>query len=78
MGDGLADGVRQGGANGREFRTAPLRGVRFSAPYLHDGRAATLADAIAAHGGEAQASRDKFLGLSAADRGFLVAFLSSL
>jgi cysteine-rich repeat protein len=78
MGSGLADGIVQGTSTGSEFRTAPLWGVRFSAPYLHDGRAANLHEAIAAHGGEAQPARDRFMALPEADRNALVAFLKSL
>jgi CxxC motif-containing protein (DUF1111 family) len=78
MGPGLADGITQENASGSEFRTAPLWGVRASAPYLHDGRAATLAAAIAAHGGEAQESADRFLTLDADEVAALVAYLESL
>jgi cysteine-rich repeat protein len=78
MGPDLADGIQQGSASGSEFRTAPLWGVRYTAPYLHDGRAATLEDAIAAHGGEAQAARDRFLALAPERRAALIAFLNSL
>jgi cysteine-rich repeat protein len=78
MGSGLADGITQEFAEGSEFRTAPLWGVRFSAPYLHDGRAATLEEAILAHGGEAQESRNRFLLLDATQRAMLVAYLNSL
>jgi YVTN family beta-propeller protein len=46
-----------------------LRGVWATAPYLHDGSAATLADAIAAHNG---------VTLSALDMTRLVAFVSSI
>jgi CxxC motif-containing protein (DUF1111 family) len=34
-----------------EWRTAPLWGVADSGPYLHDGRANSLAEAIELHGG---------------------------
>jgi CxxC motif-containing protein (DUF1111 family) len=78
MGPDLADGIEQGEATGSEFRTAPLWGIAHSAPYLHDGRAPTLEDAIAAHGGEAAPSRERFLLLSPADRAALVAYLLSL
>jgi cysteine-rich repeat protein len=78
MGPGLADGITQEFAEGSEFRTAPLWGVRFSAPYLHDGRAATLEEAILAHGGEAADSRARFLLLDATQRALLVAYLNSL
>jgi CxxC motif-containing protein (DUF1111 family) len=78
MGPALADGIAQGDATGSEFRTPPLWGVRASAPYLHDGRAPTLEDAIAAHGGEAQTARDRFLALGATERAQLIEFLGSL
>lgn len=78
MGSQLADGIEQGDARGGEFRTAPLWGVGQSAPYLHDGRAATLGGAIAAHGGEASASRDRHLALSPADRTAVVEYLKAL
>src|SRR5262249_52994705 len=45
MGPGLADGIVQGDATGSEYRTPPLAGVAFTAPYLHDGRAAPTPDA---------------------------------
>ncbi len=40
-------------ASRREWRTPPLWGIRDSDPYLHDGRAETLEQAIALHEGEA-------------------------
>jgi CxxC motif-containing protein (DUF1111 family) len=78
MGAGLDDGIVQGGADGREFRTAPLWGVRTSAPYLHDGRAATLEEAILAHGGEAEVAAGKFALLDPTAKALLVAYLNSL
>jgi CxxC motif-containing protein (DUF1111 family) len=62
----------------RQWRTTPLWGVADSAPYLHDGRAATLEEAIKAHGGEAAMSARFFAGLPTADRDRLLAFLGSL
>jgi CxxC motif-containing protein (DUF1111 family) len=62
----------------REWRTPPLWGVRDSGPYLHDGRAATLEEAIAWHGGEAEESAEKFSELLTTDRASLVAFLNTL
>jgi CxxC motif-containing protein (DUF1111 family) len=62
----------------REWRTPPLWGVRDSGPYLHDGRAATLEEAIAWHGGEAEVSAQKFSELLATDRAYLIAFLNTL
>jgi CxxC motif-containing protein (DUF1111 family) len=62
----------------REWKTPPLWGVRDSAPYLHDGRARTLDQAIAAHGGEAERSAKKFAGFNYEERTRLVMFLNSL
>jgi hypothetical protein len=60
------------------FRTPPLWGVSETAPYMHDGRSATLLDAIRAHEGEAKASREHFESLEEVDQQALVAFLESL
>jgi CxxC motif-containing protein (DUF1111 family) len=46
--------------------------------YLHDGRAATLLEAILWHGGEAQAARDRVVALASDERTALLAFLGSL
>lgn len=78
MGDGLADGFPMGEATGREFRTQPLWGVVAVSPYLHDGRANTLDEAVRWHGGEAAATRDAYLLLSDDGREDLIAFLESL
>ena len=74
----LGDGIAQGTANPREMRTAPLWGLRASAPYLHDGRAATVNAAIRAHDGEAAAPRDRYLRLSRTQRQQLQDFLNSI
>jgi CxxC motif-containing protein (DUF1111 family) len=50
---GTGDGISQGGANGDQFRTAPLWGVGQRLFFLHDGRFPNIVDAIKAHGGEA-------------------------
>ncbi len=78
MGPGLDDGIVQGDATGAEFRTTPLWGLRASAPYLHDGRAATIEDAILAHGGEAATAAGKIALLDPAAKAALVAYLKSL
>lgn len=84
MGAGLADGLHfgaigPGGIDSRsEFRTQPLWGVRLHGPFLHDGRAETLEEAVLFHGGEAQASRDDFAALSAHDRRAVLSFLEHL
>lgn len=65
------------------FRTPTLRGLRLTAPYMHDGSITTLADVVAfyARGGGANEHLDarmQRLELSAADQRALVAFLESL
>lgn len=77
MGAGLAD-VCGPDASPSEFRTARLLGLRYRTRYLHDGRAATLDDALRLHGGEAGAARDRSAKLGYADRAYLFKFLSSL
>jgi CxxC motif-containing protein (DUF1111 family) len=62
----------------REWRTPPLWGVADTAPYLHDGRAETLEDAILWHSGEAESSRARYSDLSRQQRDLVLAFLSSL
>jgi CxxC motif-containing protein (DUF1111 family) len=71
-------GIPNGMATEHHFRTSPLWGISETAPYMHDGRASTLEDAIEAHHGEAEASREAYQGLSAADREKLLEFLGSL
>ncbi|HTQ38506.1 MAG TPA: di-heme oxidoredictase family protein [Pirellulales bacterium] len=66
------------GALRQEWRTPPLWGVRDSGPYLHDGRAETLEQAVAFHGGEAANSAKQFFMLKPAERTQVVAFLKSL
>ena len=78
MGAALADGLVMGVATGFEFRTQPLWGIASVGPYLHDGRAETLEDAIDAHGGEGEASRDAFAAFTSEQRGDVVEFLLSL
>ncbi|WZK90288.1 di-heme oxidoredictase family protein [Aliisedimentitalea scapharcae] len=84
MGDGLADDMPKGLASGREWRTPPLWGLGLTtqvspdAGFLHDGRARTMLEAVLWHGGEARASRDAVISLSAEDRDALLRFLASL
>lgn len=78
MGDALADGVEMRLATGREFRTQPLWGVAATGPWLHDGRADTLTEAVTLHGGEAQRARDAFVALPEGERRDVIAFLESL
>lgn len=66
------------GAMQLEWRTPPLWGVRDSGPYLHDGRATTLEEAIAMHGGEAERSAMIFFALEPEAQQKVVFFLKSL
>ena len=73
-----------------EFLTPELWGVGNSGPWLHDGRAGTLAEAIVLHGeddpppvgddgrSEAQEARDAFVALSQSDQDAVVTFLKGL
>jgi CxxC motif-containing protein (DUF1111 family) len=81
MGKGLADGVSQGNANGREFRTAPLWGLGQRIFLLHDGHTSDLYQAIMDHasdGSEANAVISKFRLLPLSDKQDLLNFLRSL
>lgn len=73
-----------------EFLTAELWGVGNTGPYLHDGRAGSLAEAILLHGedappaageegrSEAQEVRDAFKALATEEQRAIVSFLKSL
>jgi CxxC motif-containing protein (DUF1111 family) len=81
MGEGLADGITQGGAGPDEFRTAPLWGVGQRVFFLHDGRTTDLVKAIEAHnsrGSEASTIIERFNRLSIAQRQDIINFLRSL
>jgi len=81
MGDGLADGVSQGQAGPREFRSAPLWGVGQRIFFLHDGRTSDLLRAIQQHssnGSEANGVIWKFNNLRESDKQDLLNFLRSL
>ncbi len=70
--------VIQAGVPTHVFITKKLWGFASEPHFLHNGRATTIARAVLAHGGEAQAARDGFASLPAADRGCVVEFLKSL
>lgn len=78
MGTGLAEAVDEVGTGAATFLTENLWGVGSTAPYLHDGRATTLTEAILEHGGEAAASRAAFRRLEPANQQALIAFLNDL
>jgi CxxC motif-containing protein (DUF1111 family) len=75
---GTGDGIEQAGAGANELRTAPLWGLKDSAPYLHDGSAATVRDAILRHANQGAAAQRAFRSLSFFDQRALLAFLDSL
>ena len=67
------------------FLTENLWGVGSTAPYLHDGRATTLAEAIIEHAAsnndtasEARASRAAYMARSQGEKQALIAFLQNL
>lgn len=74
----LGDGIEQGTGRGPDMRTAPLWGLRELPFFLHDGRAATVEDAILQHRGQGQGSRDEFKALPRRQKDTLLAFLYSL
>ncbi len=78
MGSALADQMQQGSAKGNEWRTMPLWSLAERGKFLHDGRARTVADAISAHGGQGQAARDAYMGLSDADKQSMGQFLNCI
>jgi CxxC motif-containing protein (DUF1111 family) len=61
-----------------EWRTPPLWGVADSAPYLHDGRAATLEEAIKLHSGQGTRAASRFSSLGKREQDEVVAFLKTL
>ena len=81
MGVGLADGISQGQAGPRDFRSAPLWGLGQRIFFLHDGRTSDLVQAIEAHqsdGSEANAVINRFNFLREDVKQDLLNFLRSL
>jgi CxxC motif-containing protein (DUF1111 family) len=85
MGDELNDNYTEGTALNAEWRTPPLWGLGLSKEsqggqffLMHDGRASSIGEAILLHGGEAEDSKIRYLGLSDIEKGQLQAFLESL
>ena len=85
MGGGLNDGYTEGSAVAAEWKTPALWGLGLSKKsqggnyfLLHDGRAGSIQDAIVQHGGEAEASKNKFVSLTEAEKQSLIKFLESL
>jgi len=75
---GTGDGIRQADGEPEEMRTPALWGLRFRRPLLHDGSAATIAEAVLSHDGEARQSTERLATLSSTAVAELMAFLESL
>lgn len=75
---GTGDGIVQGVAEANEIRTPALWGLRLRRPFLHDGSAATIDEAIRRHGGEALRAMQGVGRMTDADFRALVAFLKTL
>jgi CxxC motif-containing protein (DUF1111 family) len=87
MGPELADGIIQGKAGPRDFRTAPLWGLGQRIFFLHDGRTKDLLAAIRFHksgsrdkgdASEANAVIERFEALREAEKQDVLEFLRSL
>jgi hypothetical protein len=78
MGPELADPVDAFGYGASVWPTRSLAGVGSTGPWLHNGHATTLQEAIEAHGGEAADSRARYQQLASQDRENLIVFLNSL
>lgn len=78
MGNELAESIDEAGTGAATFITKELWGVGSTAPYLHDGRATTLQEAITFHGGEAAAARASFRDFSTTQQAAVIAFLENL
>ncbi len=71
----VGEGVNSGPS---VWLTKELWGVGSTDPYLHDGRATTLTEAILEHGGEAKKSRKKFEALPVFKQAAVIAYLNNL
>ncbi|MEE2902144.1 MAG: di-heme oxidoredictase family protein [Myxococcota bacterium] len=60
------------------FRTPPLWGLSHSGPYLHDGKALTVDEAIRLHDGAAKSSRNEYEKIPPEEQAALQVFLLSL
>lgn len=81
MGNELAGAFPDGFATANEWRTAPLIDLaaqKGRKRFLHDGRAATLDEAIRWHGGEAVKAKQRYLELPAEAKARLIDYLGTL
>jgi len=78
LGTGLQEQIDEVGTGKGTFLTENLWGVGSTAPYMHDGRAPTLTEAILLHHGEGETARTNFAALTTAQQQELIAFLKNL
>ncbi len=78
MGPGLSDPIDAFGFGASVWPTRSLAGVGSTGPWLHNGNATSLAEAILAHGGDAKSSRDAFAALPETTQDEIIAFLENL
>lgn len=78
MGPALADPSDPLGVGASMFLTRSLAGVGSTGPWLHDGRATTLNEAILTHGGEAAPSRNAYVAMDDVLKSQVVTFLENL
>jgi hypothetical protein len=78
LGAGDAEEVDEVGTGPSVFLTENLWGAGTTPPYMHDGRATTLTEAILEHGGEGAASRAAFKALTLAQQQHVIAFINNL
>jgi CxxC motif-containing protein (DUF1111 family) len=77
---GTGDGIVQNGgpSTRNKILTPPLWGLRARGRFMHDNGSFDFTSAIARHGNQGAAARERFGRLSSSDKARLVAFLSSL
>jgi CxxC motif-containing protein (DUF1111 family) len=75
---GTGDGIEQGPATGKDFRTAPLWGLSRRHRFMHDASSNKIEDAILRHAVEGRNAFNGFVGLPQSDYDALLAFLDSL
>lgn len=78
LGPENAESIDEAGTGASWWMTENLWGVGSTPPYMHDGRASTISQAVESHGGEAAESRKKFRHLSKKHQEDVVTFLMNL
>ena len=69
LGFEVAEQIDEEGTGASTFMTRSLWGIGSTGPYMHNGSATTLTEAILLHGGDAASSRSQFLALSGSSTG---------